>query len=274
VDAASLEALLRAALPEEALSAEELQATLFDDPDGVVLGDESGEGRGAVGVAVRGGVGWITVLVVDPAHRRAGVASLLLAAAHRWLAARGITVVRTGAAGPRYLWPGVDVDRHADAVSCFAALGYEPVGETHNHRCDVSFRSVAPDGVAVRRVVLGSADDDAVRAFAAASYPHWVDEVTRAVPHGCCHGAFMDGGSAVGFACHSVNRAGWIGPMATDPSMQGRGVGSALLGAVCRDLDLAELPEAEIAWVGPDAFYEKAAGTSVSRRFVILGRTL
>ena len=42
-------------------------------------------------------------------------------------------------------------------------------------------------------------------------------------------------------------------------------MGSALLGAVCRDLDVAGYDEAEIAWVGPDVFYEKAAGTSVSR---------
>ena len=77
----------------------------------------------------------------------------------------------------------------------------------------------------------------------------------------------------MGFACHSVNRAGWIGPMATAPRVRGRGVGLALLGAVCRDLDAAELDEAEIAWVGPDAFYEKA-GATLSRRFAVLGRRL
>lgn len=271
LDADSLAALLAAALPDEPLSAEELAATLYDDPDGAVL--PAVGGGGAVGVAVRGGVGWITVVAVDPGRRREGVGRSLLAVADAWFAAGGVEEVRTGAAGSRYLWPGVDVEAHAGAVSFFSAEGFDVVAEHRNHSCPVSFRAPAPAGVAVRRVVGGD-DVDAVLAFAAASYPWWIDEVTRAVPTGCCHGAFaLDGdGAAVGFACHSVNRAGWIGPMATDPAAQGLGVGSALLGAVCRDLDLAAYESAEIAWVGPDAFYEKAAGTTVSRRFVVLSR--
>jgi mycothiol synthase len=198
----------------------------------------------------------------------------LLVWAHAWLQERGATEVRTGASAPRYLWPGVDVDTHGSARALFESAGYEPIAEHRNHRCDVAFRAEPPAGISLRRVEEGSADDGAVRALAASAYPWWLDEVARAVSRGCCHAAFTSTDEAVGFACHSVNRAGWIGPMATDPSQQGQGVGTALLGAVCRDLDLAELDEAEIAWVGPDAFYEKAAGTSVSRRFTVLARRL
>ncbi len=270
IGADGLSELLARALPDEPLSPEELQATLFDDPDGVVLGAAAG----AVGVAVRGGVGWITVVAVDPDSRRSGVGTSLLDAAHAWLADRGVAEVRTGAAGPRYLWPGVDVDHHAAALALFRTAGYTELASTRNHRCDVAFRADPPAGVEVRRAATGTPEADAALGFASASYPHWVDEVTRALPNGCCHVAIAPDGAPLGFACHSVNRAGWIGPMATDPTWQGRGVGSALLSAVCRDLDLAELPEAEIAWVGPDAFYEKAAGTTISRRFTILGREL
>lgn len=273
VEPADLEALLAAALPEEALSADELAATLYADPDGAVLGDPSG--RGAVGVAVRGTTGFVTVVVVDPGAQRSGIGRSLLAAAHEWLRGRGATHVVTGTSAPRYLWPGVDVEAHAAAVALFAAAGYEQVGTNRNHRCPTSYRGPAPAGVALRRVRLGSGDDDAVLRLAERAFPQWVDEVARAVPHGCCHAAFDDEtGVALGFGCHSVNRAGWIGPMATDPAAQGRGIGAALLGAVCRDLELAELPEAEIAWVGPDAFYERTAGSTVSRRFAVLARPL
>ena len=261
--------LLAATLPAEELSADELAATIYDDPDGAVLGDDTGDG--AVGVAVRGDIGFVTVVVVDPARQRRGVGRSLLELGHAWLRARGVGVVRTGAAAPRYLWPGVDVESHAAAVALFEAAGYAPVTTTHNHRCPTTFRSPSPDGVDIRRV--GAADTDALLRFATTAFPAWVDEVSRALPHGCCHGAFERSGEAVGFACHSVNRAGWIGPMATSERVRGSGVGSALLGAVCRDLHAAELDEAEIAWVGPDAFYEKA-GARPSRRFVVLGRTL
>jgi GNAT superfamily N-acetyltransferase len=269
---AQLAALLAVALPDEPLSAEELEATLFDDPDGIVLGDDDG----AVGVAVRDGTGWITVVAVDPAAQRRGIGRSLLESAHAWLAGRGVAEVRTGAAAPRYLWPGVDVEAHGPAVALFESLGYSPVATTHNHRCPTSFRASPPDGVTVRRVTAAdAAAAGGVVAFAAASFPQWVDELTRSLPNGCCHAAFDDAdGTAIGFACHSVNRAAWIGPMATDDRWRGRGVGSALLGAVCRDLSRAELDEAEIAWVGPDAFYEKAAGATRSRRFVVLARHL
>ena len=172
--------LLAATLPDEELSAAELEATLFDDPDGAVLGSADG----AVGVAVRGDVGFVTVLVVAPERQRHGVGRSLLDVAHRWLEEREVGVVHTGAAAPRYLWPGVDVEAHAGAVSLFGAAGYEPVTSTHNHRVPTGFRAPAPDGVEVRRASVGSAEAGRVVAFAAASFPAWVDEVERALPHG------------------------------------------------------------------------------------------
>jgi hypothetical protein len=47
-----------------------------------------------------------------------------------------------------------------------------------------------------------------------------------------------------------------------------------LLGAVCRDLQLAEFDRAEIAWVGPVGFYAKTAGAEVSRTFRTFSRRL
>lgn len=265
---ARLAELLAAALPAERLTADELGATLFEDPDGEML--QADDGAGMVGIALRGSTGYVTVVVVDPPAQRRGVGRRLLTRAEERLGDLGAAEVRTGASAPRYLWPGVDVDAHAAAVGLFRSAGYDVVAEEHNHSCPVSFRAPEPVGVDLRRVAAGSSDATAVVGLAAAAYPWWVDEVERAIPVGCCHGAF-DGGRAVGFACHSVNRAGWIGPMGTDPAAQGRGIGSALLAAVCRDLELAGFARAEIAWVGPDRFYEQA-GATLSRRFVVLAR--
>jgi predicted N-acetyltransferase YhbS len=51
-----------------------------------------------------------------------------------------------------------------------------------------------------------------------------------------------------------VTRAGWVGPLAVAPDARRRGVGSALLGQICRDLMIAELPEAHVPGiVDPDA---------------------
>lgn len=55
--------------------------------------------------------------------------------------------------------------------------------------------------------------------------------------------------------------------MATDPEAQGRGIGAALLGELCRDLMVAGRSDAEICWVGPVSFYAKTAGAAVSRIF-------
>jgi hypothetical protein len=54
--------------------------------------------------------------------------------------------------------------------------------------------------------------------------------------------------------------------MGTDPGLRQGGVGSALLGQVCRDLQVAEYDTTEICWVGPVRFYAKN-GATVSRVF-------
>jgi hypothetical protein len=122
-------------------------------------------------------------------------------------------------------------------------------------------------------------DDDVVAAMLALvrrQWPNWEAEAMRAVEHGCCHVARREGEDgnphALGFACHSVNRAGWIGQMGTDPTGQHGGVGTAMLSQLCRDLRIAEIREAEVAWVGPVSFYTKAAGATVSRVFRSLVR--
>ena len=271
--AADLEQLCAAALPSEELSADELLACCWDGAEAsVVLGTDDGTGAIAACAHDHGPrrVGFVQLVAVHPDARRQGRGRALLDAAHGWLFGEaGAQEVRAGGGAPHYLWPGVDVT-HLEALCLFESAGYYVTGGEVNMRCATAFRADAPAGVAVRRAV----DDDVVEAVLTLlrrEWPWWEAEVARAVEHGCCHAALAEDGAAVGFACHSVNRAGWVGPMGTDPGRQHGGVCAALLGQVCRDLMTAEFAEAEIAWVGPVGFYAKA-GATVSRTFRSLTR--
>lgn len=265
-DIAEIASLVEAALPGERLSADELLACCFDDP-GLVVG--LADGSGVVSAVVRDvgdvRVGWIRLIAVHPDCRRRGHGRALVATAEEWAFDAGANEVQLGGSAPFYLWPGVPGD--ALEMLCLAeAARYEPWGADLNMSIPTSFRSPVPDGVAVRRVV-DDPDVDAVASFTASNWPWWLDELRRAIDQGGCHAAFdEDDRAVIGFACHSVNRAGWIGPMGTDPDRRGRGVGHALLAALCTDLMAANFRDAEISWVGPVRFYAKA-GARVSRMF-------
>lgn len=256
--------VVTAALPEEGLTDDELAACCFDDP-GVVLAAD--DGAGAVSVVCRPfgavSVAFVKLIAVRPEARRAGLGGRLLAAAEAWAFEQGAVEVHLAGSAPAYLWPGVDTTMVP--MLCLAeAAGYEPVGAELNMRLATTFRAPVPEGVEVRRV-LDDADAAAVAGTVAREWPHWGPELERAVEQGGCLVAWQ-GAEVVGFGCHSVNRAGWIGPMGTVPGAGRSGVGHAVLGLLCRDLMTAGVEQAEIAWVGPVRFYAKA-GAVTSRAF-------
>lgn len=259
---ADLVAITDAVLPGEKLTPDELEACCWDDP-GAVLGTAGDEG--AVSAAVHGDVGWVKLVAVMPSSQGTGLGRALLTGAQDWCFDHDAREVHLGDAAPFYLWPGVDV-RFTRMLCLAESLGYEALGANLNMSCPTTFRSKPPDGVTVERV-LGDELASAALAFAERAYPWWVAELQRAIDHASAFAGCTDGGDVVGFACHSVNRAGWVGPMATDPASQHRGVGGALLGELCRDLMVAGFPDAEIAWVGPVGFYARTAGAAVSRVF-------
>lgn len=250
--------LVSAALPDEGLTAADLETCCYG-PDTKVLGDE----RAAAVVTVKrfGDVAgaWLLLLAVHPGHRRQDRGRELVAECAARARRAGAPDLHLGTAFPRYVWPGVDF-RFTDALGLFEATGFEPYGAACNMSIATSFRAESPAGVAIE-----PEGGDSAAALAARYFPHWSDEVERGVAAGTCFAA-RAGGDTIGFACHSVNRAGWIGPMATDPERQRAGVGRSLLAAVCAALAAGGRAEAEIAWVGPIGFYAKA-GARVSRVF-------
>lgn len=275
-------AIVTDALPEERLLADEIEAGLFDDDDTVVLGLP--DGHGIVAVAIRNvAIGetslvaaTLKLIAVSPGHRRQGAGRRLLDAAERVAAAAGATELHLAGSAPFYFWPGVDV-RFVGMLCLAEACGYRPVGAELNMSLPATFRAPCPAGTEIRRV-LDDREVAAVTALVRRAWPWWEPEVVRAIDQGGCLGAFASSDEIAGadetardlacqgFVCHSVNRAGWIGPMGTDPARQHHGLGSALLGEACRDLMIANHQDVEVSWVGPVRFYAKA-GATVSRVF-------
>lgn len=262
--ATDLAELCRRAMPDERLDVDELLSVCWED-DGVVLGLPDGGGAVA---GVRRSVGeaqlaWVKLVAVDPGEQRHGLGTGLLGSFEEWAFDNGATEVLLTGSAPWYLWPAVPAD--ALGMLCLAeARGYEITGSELNMSMVTTFRAPTPDTVSIRRVVE---DDEAaaVEAFVERHWPWWVDELCRGIDQGGVHAAWDDG-VVLGFVCHSVNRAGWVGPMGTDPDRRSRGLGFALLSAMCEDLMVAGFSTAEVSWVGPVRFYAKA-GAQVSRSF-------
>jgi GNAT superfamily N-acetyltransferase len=259
-------ALWAAARPEEHLSVDEIATCCFG-PDTEVLGDDR---AGAVLTVKDFGanpVAWILLLAVRPEERGRGAGRDLVETVVARAREHGVSDVHLGNAAPRYVWPGVDFS-FTEALGLFEATGFEPYGAECNMAIDTGFRAPSPSGVDLEREHgVGAAE------LARTQFPHWEDEVIRAVGRETCFVARDREGATLGFACHSVNRRGWIGPMATDPNRRHRGVGHALLGALCADLAARGTSTADIAWVGPVGFYARA-GARVSRVFRTARRKL
>jgi GNAT superfamily N-acetyltransferase len=200
------------------------------------------------------------LVAVHPDAQGRGAGKELVREACAGARSQGARNMHLANAVPRYVWPGVDLG-NTRAGMLFETLGFTGDLVGINMAIPTTFRSDPPPGVVVER----EKSDGAVE-FAAREYPNWVEELAQGVSNGNGFAARRDDGSTIGFACHSVNRRAWIGPMATAPTRQHGGVGSALLAALCADLAHDGIATGEIAWVSNVRFYGKC-GATISRVF-------
>jgi mycothiol synthase len=263
-DPARLATLVRRACVDPPTASELVRALSDPDHPTMVLGDED---RGVVAFGIDGDRGYVRLLAVDPDHRRRGLGGGLLANAEAELARAGARTVTVGADAPCYLWPGVD-RRALGAVCLLERARYARV-ET-NLNMDVDLTDLPPDRGGWR--VAAAPDRSAVEAWAGTHWPWWRAEMVRAVDQaGLVLTEDQDGITAV--CAHDVNRAGFVGPVASRPDLVGRGVGrTPLLGALHR-MRTGGREAAEIAWVGPIAPYARI-GATVGRTFLVYRKEL
>jgi mycothiol synthase len=250
----------------------------------VYVAADAGDVVGVVGgsTAVRDGErrAYVKVIAVDAAHRRRDVGRHLLAVLEEAAMEAGASAMQVGGSAPAYWWPGVDTAA-ADTLAFFAACGYERPADHTATNLDVDLtahealvRHPAPPDLPMRR--LAAADRPAFEDWLREVWGDaWAAEGTAALARepASCFVAVEDG-RYLGFAAYDTNRAGWFGPMGTDPSATGRGVGSALLRACLADYLDAGRTRCEIAWVGPVDFYARTVGAVPGRTFVALTKSL
>lgn len=299
-DLPGLVGLCNASLTHAEVVSDDLEALLFAEPapasfvidqtDAVAFVVDSPDGRepiGMIGVTLASVFGepsaHLQVLAVAPGARRRGIARVLVDAAEEWAIERGAATLTVGGGAPFYLFTGVD-SRWTDALCAFEALGYERVDAELDLVCPTRRKAArtAAHGTAASTTsavtVAAVRDTDTAAAlaeFATTHWPLWAAEFDRAGAAGTVFVATdPTSGAVLGAAAHSVGRLGVIGPVAVDPNTQGRGVGSALMAAVCSELSVAGLDEAEIAWTSTVRFYSLACGATVGRSSLLLRREL
>ncbi|MFC7180475.1 GNAT family N-acetyltransferase [Kitasatospora paranensis] len=244
--------------------------------DGVPVGFALGSVRAARDTAPRSG--HLNLLAVHPEHRGLGRGRALLAALERRLAAEEVARLVVRGNPPNYAWPGIDI-RYTPAVCLAESSGYVRGQEGLNMRVDLRAapldtaqdeQRLARAGVAVRR--LRAEDEPAFRQWMLHWGGAWEGEGAKALSYDPPRGHVAvrdepDGARFVGFACWGVNRLSWFGPMGTESSERGLGVGTVLLRRCLADQRAEGLEVAEIGWTAPIHFYALAVGATLGRVF-------
>ncbi len=225
----------------------------------------------------------VRVLAVHPAARREGIGTLLLRACEAEVFASAARRVRMLDEPGNYLAPGIDV-ANTETIAWLERRGYVCRDERSNLMVDVRTNPrvsaaraeelagcAEAQGYQIRRARRD--ETDALSAAVSIGFGGaWPFEIERAIAHDPAglHIALHHDRLAA-FAAHDGNNQGlgWFGPAGTWPEHRGLGLGEALLLACLVDI-AATHATAEIAWIGPREFYERAVGTTVERRFAVL----
>ncbi|MDH2442565.1 GNAT family N-acetyltransferase [Amnibacterium sp. CER49] len=227
-----------------------------------------------VGIAVAGLQGksaFLDLIAVSPDVHGMGVGRSLLESFEDSLGGRGAEEFRVGNSTLGYVWPGVS-NRRSAALAMLIRHGYTRTDVATDLGVDVTrpfvgdgaVERLAAHGVTIRR---GTPDDLAsARAYIESTFTvTWANEVEYGLTRPGASVWFAErGGQIVGFVAVGVFRQHVLGPIATDPKLQGGGVGGELLRRGLTDLHAAGVRHVRIGWSAESAFpfYSRTVGAS------------
>ncbi|MFN2555407.1 MAG: GNAT family N-acetyltransferase [Nitriliruptorales bacterium] len=227
---------------------------------------------GLAAAGIRADEGQLQVLVVDPAARRRGVATLLHAEALSRLRAAGCTRARVGNA----LWPGIPATARG-ALAFFANCGWRLGQETFDlvgRLRDVPRHPALPGDVEIVTAVTPGAVRDLLD-FQQRVFPRWADDYRRTAEAGDLEDIVLArdaSGEVLGAVLvHGPGSSRWenkrvwqkilgedmcvIGEVGVSPKSRRRGIGLALVAQASRWLSRRGGDSCLIHWTGLVSWY-------------------
>jgi ribosomal protein S18 acetylase RimI-like enzyme len=235
------------ALPRWPVSAEAFRSRAIGAGQLVMVAD--GGLAGYISVAQAQTRAQLTAILVDPACRRAGLGSELLAQARRNLDG-GVKLWSAGSGAGPYFWPGVPEDA-PDGWAFLRAHGFEPAGEMADLLADIArFRPpgwvLGRAGGGVRLELAAEGDAAEVIALQERHFPAWKAfyEHQLALPGtvlvaraggrvvGTCT---VEGPAEYDFVWRALVRGavGAFGCVGVDPAARRHGIGLAMVARAC-----------------------------------------
>jgi mycothiol synthase len=234
--------------------------------------------------------GWISAVAVHPSQRRQGVGAALLDRAMALFGGAGRKTVSVAAYIPHYFVPGVDVAHYADGVDFLLHRGFVEIDRPMSMDTQLAVRDLAP--LLARRQRLQQEQGVQVRALEPHQIPDlmcllqahmpgdWVRharalllDINAGRGHYDQFTVAVHDGEVVGY-CQSEGEH--FGPFGVREGMQGRGIGTVLLGTCLQAMRQRGVHTAFVLWTS-DENAEKVYGRfgfTETRRFAVLRRQL
>lgn len=221
-------------------------------------------------------VGYIKLIAVDENERRKKIGTLLYKEIENIFLKNGVSRIRVYESYPNYFMPGID-PLYTEAVSFFESKGFTKFNETSNLVVDLltgEFDTTSEEttlidqGFIIKRAE--PKDQENLLNWIDIVFPIWHDEVTVSFKNKpiSLFIALKDG-QVVAFSAYETNNfgTGWFGPMGSDPSVRGKGIGTVLLKKCLNAQKDIGYVKSIIPWVGPVKFYEQSVGANHDRSF-------
>ncbi|MDI9468705.1 MAG: GNAT family N-acetyltransferase [Bacillota bacterium] len=235
------------------------------------------------------GEAWHVAGGVDPAWRRRGIGTALLAQSERELKATGTRHISVGPYATNYIVPGVDLAAYPSAGPFLSHHGYEAKTEAHamhihlrGYQTPARYRErrTAHEAEGYRFRSYQPSDWTRLLAFMRAEFPHWLPEVRRAVLSGHAPEtlilAFAPYGAVIGFVLRAMDGTSErFGPFGTAAAWQGRGIGAILFHAMLENLVAARVYYTYFLWTsGRNLEIYGSWGMEICRSFTIYAKSL